>query len=61
MANRSAKGKPVLRLLPARTRDKHAGDAPIPETEVATDERVKNMDLKTVSHIVVQQDPNLAA
>ncbi|KAH8909631.1 hypothetical protein BR93DRAFT_403588 [Coniochaeta sp. PMI_546] len=54
MADRSAQGELVKRPLAAEVPDRSAVDAPIPETQVATDDCVKDLDLKTVSHVVVQ-------
>ncbi|KAL1844151.1 hypothetical protein VTK73DRAFT_2637 [Phialemonium thermophilum] len=41
----------VLRPLSTEVPDKCAADAPVPQTQVAVEERVKDLDLRTVSHV----------
>ncbi|KAK3323728.1 hypothetical protein B0T19DRAFT_426802 [Cercophora scortea] len=46
--------EPSLRALHPKSPDPSAVDAPVPHADVACEERVKDLDLKTVSHVVIQ-------
>lgn len=54
MADAPAQGEPALRALVAKVPDRDAVEAPVPDTQATSEERMRKVDLKTISHVVVQ-------
>lgn len=56
MADAPAQAEPALRALVAKAPDRDAVEVPVPEAQALTEERVKEVDLRTISHVVIQED-----